>query len=73
MDGKVIENERTAKAQHITRQPDGAGKRIGKKGKFPPSARLLPAEQNCSGNACHRFKLKPPTGNSGSGHRTTSG
>jgi len=30
MDAKVIENERTAKAQHITRQPDGPGKRIGK-------------------------------------------
>jgi hypothetical protein len=29
-----IENERTAMAQHITRQPDGPGKRIGKKGEI---------------------------------------
>ena len=35
MDAKVIENERTAKAQKITRQPDGPGKHIGKKEKFP--------------------------------------
>jgi hypothetical protein len=27
MTTKVIENERTAMAQHITRQPDGPGKR----------------------------------------------
>jgi hypothetical protein len=30
----LIENERTAMAQHVTRQPDGPGKRIGRKGEI---------------------------------------
>jgi hypothetical protein len=34
MAAKVIENERTAMSQHVTRQPDGPGKRIGKKGEI---------------------------------------
>src|SRR5215831_1397730 len=42
MDAKVIENERTAKAQHITRQPDGAGKRIGKKGEITGIGKVAP-------------------------------
>jgi hypothetical protein len=31
---RVVENERTAMAQKVTRQPDGLGKRIGKKGEI---------------------------------------
>ena len=42
MDAKVIENERTAKAQKITRQPDGPGKRIGKKGEISFIGKLAP-------------------------------
>ena len=42
MDAKVIENERTAKAQKITRQPDGPGKRIGKKGEISFLGKLAP-------------------------------
>jgi hypothetical protein len=42
MDAKVVENERTAKAQHISRQPDGAGKRIGKKGEISAIGKVAP-------------------------------
>src|SRR5215468_7668329 len=42
MDAKVIENERTAMAQKITRQPDGLGKRIGKKGEISGIGRVAP-------------------------------
>jgi len=42
MDAKVIENERTAMAQKITRQPDGPGKRIGKKGEISFIGKLAP-------------------------------
>ena len=42
MDAKVIENERTAKSQHMTRQPDGPGKRIGKKGEISFLGKLAP-------------------------------
>ena len=53
---EVIENERTAMAQRITRQPDGPGKRIGKKGEISFIGKLAPAEQNCSVSAYRRFK-----------------
>jgi hypothetical protein len=39
---EVIKNERTAKAQKITRQPDGPGKRIGKKGEISFLGKLAP-------------------------------
>jgi len=39
---EVIENERTAKSQHATRQPDGPGKRIGKKGEISFIGKLVP-------------------------------
>ena len=39
---KVIENERTAMSQHATRQPDGPGKRIGKKGEISFIGKLVP-------------------------------
>jgi hypothetical protein len=44
MTAKVIENERTAvgSAQKITRQPDGPGKRIGKKGEISFLGKLAP-------------------------------
>src|SRR6516162_2085483 len=42
MDAKVIENERTAKSQHATRQPDGPGKRIGKKGEISGIGKVAP-------------------------------
>jgi hypothetical protein len=42
MDAKVIENERTAKSQHVTRQPDGPGKRIGKKGEISFIGKIRP-------------------------------
>ena len=42
MDAKVIENERTAMSQHMTRQPDGPGKRIGKKGEISFIGKLVP-------------------------------
>jgi len=44
MTAKVIENERTAigSAQKITRQPDGPGKRIGKKGEISFIGKLVP-------------------------------
>ena len=42
MDAKVIENERKAKSQHITRQPDGPGKRIGKKGEISFIGKVTP-------------------------------
>jgi hypothetical protein len=42
MDAKVIENERKAMAQHVTRQPDGPGKRIGKKGEISGIGKVAP-------------------------------
>ena len=42
MDAKVIENERTAMSQHATRQPDGPGKRIGKKGEITGVGKVAP-------------------------------
>ena len=42
MTAKVIENERTAKSQHATRQPDGPGKRIGKKGEISGIGKVAP-------------------------------
>ena len=42
MAAKVIENERTAKSQHATRQPDGPGKRIGKKGEISGIGKVAP-------------------------------
>jgi len=42
MDAKVIENERTAMSQHVTRQPDGLGKRIGKKGEISGIGKVAP-------------------------------
>src|SRR6516162_7468291 len=42
MDAKVIENERTAKSQHATHQPDGPGKRIGKKGEISFIGKVAP-------------------------------
>src|SRR5262250_3748394 len=42
MDAKVIENERTAMAQKITRQPDGPGKRCGKKGEISGIGKVAP-------------------------------
>jgi hypothetical protein len=42
MTQKVIENERTALAQKVTRQPDGTGKRIGKKGEISGIGKVAP-------------------------------
>ena len=42
MDAKVIENERTAMSQHMTRQPDGPGKRIGQKGEISGIGKVAP-------------------------------
>ena len=42
MTAKVVENERTAMSQHITRQPDGPGKRIGKKGEISGIGKVAP-------------------------------
>jgi hypothetical protein len=72
MDAKVIENERTAMAQKTTRQPDGPGKRIGKKEKFPSSANLPPAEQNCSASAYRRSKRRRHIGRAELAPCTTS-
>ena len=42
MTQKVIENERAALAQKVTRQPDGTGKRIGKKGEISGIGKVAP-------------------------------
>jgi len=42
MTQKVIENERTAMAQKVTQQPDGPGKRIGKKGEISGIGKVAP-------------------------------
>jgi hypothetical protein len=42
MTTKVIENERTAMSQHATRQPDGPGMRIGKKGEITGVGKVAP-------------------------------
>ena len=42
MDAKVFENERTAMSQHVTRQPDGLGKRSGKKGEISGIGKVAP-------------------------------
>ena len=39
---KIVENERTAMAQKITRQPDGTGKRIGVKGEISGIGKVAP-------------------------------
>lgn len=41
-EGKVIENAKTALAQPIMNQPDGPGKRIGKRGELTMIGNLLP-------------------------------
>jgi len=38
----VIENERTVMSQHATHQPDGPGKRIGKKGEISGIGKVAP-------------------------------
>src|SRR5215475_12393575 len=38
----VIENERTALNQKVTRQPDGPGKRIGKRGEISGIGKVAP-------------------------------
>lgn len=42
MTSKVIENERTAMGQKVTVQPDGPGKRIGKRGELTMIGNVLP-------------------------------
>jgi hypothetical protein len=42
MTQKVIENERTKLSQNITHQPDGLGKRIGKKGELSAIGKVAP-------------------------------
>lgn len=42
MTQKVNENERTAMAQKVARQPDGPGKRIGKKGEISGIGKVAP-------------------------------
>jgi deferrochelatase/peroxidase EfeB len=42
MVAKLIENERTAMAQTVTRQPDGPGKRIGRRGELSGIGKLTP-------------------------------
>jgi hypothetical protein len=42
MTQKVIENERTAMSQNATHQPDGPGKRIGKKGEISGIGKVAP-------------------------------
>ena len=42
MTQKVIENERTTMAQNVGRQPDGPGKRIGKKGEISGIGKVAP-------------------------------
>ena len=42
MTQKAIENERTAVAQKVARQPDGPGKRRGKKGEISGIGKLAP-------------------------------
>src|SRR6202161_2694468 len=42
MAAKVIENERTAMAQKVTRQPDGPGLRIGKRGELTGIGNVAP-------------------------------
>jgi hypothetical protein len=42
MTQKVIENERTAVAQKVARQPDAPGKRIGKKGETSGIGKVAP-------------------------------
>src|ERR1700690_1984255 len=39
---KVVQNERTATDQKVTRQPDGPGKRIGKKGEISGVGKVAP-------------------------------
>jgi hypothetical protein len=39
---KVVQNERTATDQKVTRQPDGPGKRIGKKGEISGIGKVAP-------------------------------
>jgi hypothetical protein len=42
MTQKVIENERTAMSQNVTNQPDGPGKRIGRKGEISGIGKVAP-------------------------------
>jgi len=42
MTQQMIENERTAMAQKVTQQPDGPGKRIGKKGEISGIGKVAP-------------------------------
>src|SRR5215467_14210510 len=42
MDAKVIQNERTTMAQVVARQPDGPGRRIGKRGELTAIGKVTP-------------------------------
>ena len=59
---KIVENERTAMAQKVTRQPDGPGKCIGKKGEISGIGKVAPGEQNCSAIAYRRFRPRRDIG-----------
>jgi hypothetical protein len=53
MAAKVIENERTAMAQKVTRQPDGPGLRIGKRGELTGIGKVTP-------DGAHIFRERLP-------------
>src|SRR6202047_3533369 len=55
---KWIDNERTALAQEVTRQPDGPGKRIGKRGDLPGRAGVAPGGAKIFRERLPRFQAE---------------
>ena len=72
MDTKVIENERTAMSQHATRQPDGPGKRIGKKGEISFIGKLGPGAAKLFRERLPQFKPRRHIGRARLAPCTTS-
>jgi hypothetical protein len=66
MTANIESNERTAEAQEVGRQPDGPGRRIGKKGEVSFFLPLAPDGAKSSGIAYRNSRPRPTTGKPGS-------
>jgi hypothetical protein len=58
MAANVIENERTAMAQKVTRQPDGPGLRIGKRGELTGIGKVAPGGAKVFRERLPRFQAE---------------
>jgi len=60
MAAKIVENEKTAKAQKVTNQPDGPGLRIGKRGVISGIVPLVPGGAGMFRDRLPQFQAEAP-------------